>query len=160
MFDLQQTVSNRKVSYLDVKINPNDFINASLQNWMVVVVANELKDPLLHRLAKICIDKELMYMCACGDAGREIDDLFDELFVIRQIDEKPMPYWYHSKEEDVLMTTWHNSYEECFWYAATLANYDPYVIERIVVLNFNNASFLTHTKELILKINNGWSPDI
>ena len=60
--------------------------------------------------ASSMIDQGLAYLCAWGpDCGR-VHDIFDEVYGMREIDEK--------REYPQVMTTWHNdeSLDEALWY--------------------------------------------
>src|SRR4051812_8215957 len=122
---LLEKVNNRHVIYYDAHKNLDEFNATELNNWLAFVIADDYKHPLLLPFAETSINKSILYMCATGKAGSQIDDLFDFVMLERTTNNEQMPAWYLT-EDDVLMTTWHDDFDEGFWFATTLASYESF----------------------------------
>ncbi len=105
----------------------------------------------------MCIAKEVLYVCAAGKACSEIDDLFDEVMVLKEINGEKLSTWMITSE-DVLMTSWHYNFEEGFWFAATTACYEELLIDTVLVANLTPTNYLPVIEELTDKIIKGWLP--
>ena len=57
------------------------------------------------------------------------------------------------------MTTWHDDWEEGFWFATTVACHDTLIINTVVCVNLTERDYKTQLEKLVDKINNGWLPD-
>lgn len=154
---IPQAINNRKIFYTNIKDNLQELENLSLKNWVILVIEDDILNPLLTLFADLCIDKSVLYMMATGKACSEVDDLFDEQFVSRELKGIKLPFWYTS-DDDVLMTAWDYSLEEAFWFITTTANYEDYKIENVVVANFTFVDYLNQIEHLTNKIINGWLP--
>ena len=154
---LPKTINNRIILYLDIEDDLQELEGLDLKNWVLFVIEDNIKNPILSRFADLCIDKNVLYVCAAGKACSEIDDLFDFTMVDREQAGGKFPTWYHS-DDDVLMTTWHHDFEEGFWFAATTANYEDLPIGTVVVVNLTGNNYLTIIQSLTKRIIEGWLP--
>jgi hypothetical protein len=157
MHQLRETVNNRKVFYFDVKDSLAGLQEMELSEWIVFVIADSLEHPLLDEFVNLCIDKGVIYACASGKAGSSIDDKFDMAVVMREMEQVGVPTWYQN-DDDVLMTNWHQTIDEGYWFAAVVVRYEGKELGTIVVVNFTNRDLLPKIEELTVKIQSGWSP--
>jgi hypothetical protein len=93
----------------------------------------------------------VLYVCAAGKACSEIDDLFDMVMVMKEIEHEKMPSWMTSPE-DILMTTWHHDFEEGYWFVTNAANYEEMFIDTVLVVNLTNANYFSIIQNLTNKI--------
>lgn len=157
MTTIPETLMNRRILYLDIRQDLQEFERAELGNWILFVIEDNIWNPILRKFAEMCLDKEVLYVCAAGKACSEIDDLFDFTMVDRLMDGGKLPSWYQS-DDDVLMTSWHHNFEEGFWFAATVANYEDFPIETVLVVNLTSDDYLPIIQDLSEKIAGGWLP--
>ena len=154
---VQGTINDRKVLYFDIKDNLNEIEKIELESWGTYVIADDVSHPLLVRYAEMAIDKNLLYMSATGKVGSEIDDLFDSLIVQRENEGMNLPIWYRDKD-DVLMTTWHDDFEEGYWFITSVARYEDFPIKAVVVVNFTQISRFEEIQDLTVRIRSGQFP--
>jgi hypothetical protein len=157
MIEVPHKVNDRRILYMDIADDLKEFAGMTLTNWMVFVITDESKLHIMEPFAELCIDKGVQYMCATGKAGSAIDHIFDIAMVMRQIEGRPLQLWY-TKEEDCLMTTWDEDFEEGFWFATSAAFYDDLIMETVVVVNFTTESYYDKIVRLSEQINSGWLP--
>ena len=157
MTSITETINNRQILYFDIDDNLEDFISISLSNWILFVIVDDIDNPILNSFAELCIDRDVLYVCATGKACSQVDDLFDTIMVIRELEGKKLPSWL-TTDQDVLMTTWHYNFGEGFWFATTQATYEDLLIEYVLVVNFTNQPYFQRVQHLTKKINDGWLP--
>ena len=157
MIVISETINNRKILYLDIQQDLQQLQAADLKNWLLFVIEDKIHNPVLGKFADLCIDKDVLYVCAAGKACSEVDDLFDFKMVDRKMADGKLPSWYQS-DDDVLMTSWHHDFEEGFWFALTTANYENLPIETVVVANLTEVNYLPIIQRLTQKIAEGWLP--
>jgi len=151
------TINNRQILYLDVEDNVDEFALMPLKNWILFIIEDDDRNPILYSFADLCIDKEVLYVCATGKACSEVDDLFDMIMVMREIEGQKLPSWFKT-DEDVLMTSWHHDFNEGFWFATTLASYENFTIDSVLAANLTKQNYLPQIQDLVRKINEGWLP--
>lgn len=143
---------NRSILYLEIKQDLEELKGTHLKNWVLFVIEDNYHNPILDHFADLCIDKDVLCVCAAGKACSEIDDLFDLRMVIRELDGGKMPSWYQSKD-DVLMTTWHHDFEEGFSFVTNAAYYENFTIDTVLVVNLTADDYLPVIKHLVSKFN-------
>ncbi|HET6996812.1 MAG TPA: hypothetical protein VFI06_17585 [Chitinophagaceae bacterium] len=151
------TINNRQILYIDVVDHPDINKISHLENWILFIIENNVDNPVLRPFLELCIDRDVLYVCTAGAAGSEVDDLADLLMVIRKLKGKYLPSWLKS-DDDVLMTTWHDDFEEGFWFAAQVARYEDHPIQNVLVANLSRQTQLNRIQGLIKRINEGWLP--
>jgi len=95
--------------------------------------------------------------CGAGEACSEIDDAFD--FAI--VDGKLASLNRDLTQDDFRdspMTTWHDDFDEGFWFSVTTAYHEEQLIDKIVVANLTEKNYKFRIKELVAKIQAGWLP--
>lgn len=113
MIVISETINNRKILYLDIQQALQQLQAADLKNWLLFVIEDKIHNPVLGKFADLCIDKDVLYVCAAGKACSEVDDLFDFKMVDRKMADGKLPSWYQS-DDDVLMTSWHHDLKKDF----------------------------------------------
>lgn len=157
MTQLPTTINNKHILYLDIQQDLEELEELNLNNWVLFVIEDNIENPILRQFADLCIGKNVLYVCAAGNACYEVDDLFDFTMVDRAQAGVNLPVWYQC-DEDVLMTSWHNDLEEGFWFAVTLANYNDIQVGTVLVVNLTGDNYLPIIEDLMAKIINGWLP--
>lgn len=150
-------INRRKLYY--VQVRGNSEWKSSLPNcdWIVFTIANEEDEELIPSAVKACMDKSVSYTCSAGTIANRTENYFDEEIAWRGVDyeiktKKEIDY------EESPMTTAHESFDEGFWFASTLASHHSFYIDKIVCLDFTKRNVKKNLVELIDKINNGWLP--
>ena len=157
MTAITDTINNRNIFYFNIGQDLQEFQAAELKSWVLFVVEDNIHNPILGQFADMCIDKDVLYVCATGKACSEVDDLFDFKMVDREMAGIKLPSWYQC-DDDVLMTSWHHNFEEGFWFALTTANYADLPIDTVIVANLTGSDYLPTIERLTKKIAEGWLP--
>jgi hypothetical protein len=123
------------------------------KNWLALVISNRAEIPQLERVAKECLDKNVLYVCGTGEAASEIDTEFDIEIVNRKIAEDSDNY------DDTPMTVFDSRLDEELWFAIFVAVHDTEKISKIVCINLNPEDLKTEIKDLVTKMNTGWIPE-
>ena len=156
MIEFLEKILSKRIFYLNIQKDLSQFMNATLNNWVLYVLADNPKLSILDAFAESCIDKDVLYVCTAGNAGSEIDTLFDLNIVMREIDGRKMPSWYG--EDDTLMTSWHAELEEGFWFATNVSFNDRLPVEPVLVVNMTDDNLQSIIADLTRKISSGWIP--
>lgn len=157
MTTISETIKDRKVVYLNIQQDLQEFETADFKNWVLFMIEDNIHNPILGQFADLCIDKDVLYVCAAGKACSEVDDMFDFKMVDRAQVGGKLPSW-HRSDDDVLMTSWHRDFDEGFWFALTTANYENLLIQTVVVANLTGDNYLPTIQRLTEKISEGWLP--
>src|SRR4030095_9126762 len=157
MILIPEIINGRKILDIDIKDDLQELAGAKLNNWVLFVIEDDATNSILWPFAELCIDKEVLYMTAVGKACSKIDDLFDEVFLARQLEGRKLPSWKVSPE-DVLMTSWDDVFESGFWFITTVAYYEEWPIDTVLVANMTSDKYLPAIEDLAKKINHGWLP--
>ena len=150
-------VGNRKVIYLDIINSLDELENLQLKNWVLFVIEDNSTNPILDGFARLCIQKELLYLATTGEACEQVHDFFDFTMLELELEGAKLPSWYLS-EEDVLMTVWDSAFDEGFWFITSVATYEDWPIETVLVANLTDKNYLPRIQELAKQINGGWLP--
>ena len=146
-------INDREIFYIDTINNPGWETVLPESNWSLFAIADDKQISQLDHLAKICLDKNVLYICGAGKASSRIDDAFDIEIVDRKIEANDDNY------DNTPMTTWHNDFDEGFWFASTVAYHDIILINKLVCINLTDETYRERIVDLINKINNGWLPE-
>ena len=157
MTSIPARINNRKIVYLDIVDDLREFNALPLNKWILFVIEDDIMNPVLPFFASLCIEKDVVYVCSAGKACSEMDDLFDMEMVNREMEGKYIPEWIQN-DDDVLMTTWHEDFDEGFCFATTVAGYNDIPITDVVVVNLTKQKYLRKIEELTQRINEGWAP--
>lgn len=155
MIVIPETINDRNILYLDIRQDLQQLEALVLKNWVLFVIADNIDNPTLGQFADMCIDKNVLYVCAAGKACSEVDDLFDFKMLARQMTDGKFPSWYQS-DDDVVMTSWHRDFAVSFWFALTTANYENTPIETVIVADLTGDNYLPTIQRLTKQIAEGW----
>ncbi len=112
--------TNREIFYLSTHDdNWTDFLPS--QNWLAFLIVEGKNDSLLDKVAYACLSRNVNYVCTVGQECEYAHDWFDETIVARKI-ELGQSIATMDDFKDSPMTTWHNDFEEGFWFALIPAN--------------------------------------
>lgn len=125
-------------------------------NWLLFAVAHEEDVQRINELSERCLDKNVSYICGAGHIGNTIEDAFDLELINRKIKNSEH---HDSFSEELPVTTWHDDFDEGFWFAATAANHSVITIDKVVCVILGKRDYKKRLQELINKINEGWFPD-
>lgn len=78
MISQLENINDRQIIYVDIENNPDELILISLNNWSLLIIADEIENPIISDFSNFCIDNNVQYVSAVGKACSEIDDHFDE----------------------------------------------------------------------------------
>ena len=152
MIILPGKINNRNILYLQIGKDLGELETTNLTNWVVLVIEDNINNPILETFANSCIDKNVLYIHATGKACDEIEDLFDLEIILRQVKGEKLPIWMIS-EDDVLMTSWDYNFEDAFWFITKAAYYGDNIINTVLVANLTDEDLLEKIQALIKKIN-------
>jgi hypothetical protein len=152
-------INNRRILYLDIGKDLTEFEAIDLSNWVLYVIEDDAKNPVLFPFTSLCLKKNVIFVGVAGKACSIVHDIFDETIVGQEIDGLELPDWMVS-EEDVLMTTWHHDFAEGFWFITSVADYDDLLIDTVLVANLTGADRSSEVAQLVIDINNGWLPEV
>lgn len=140
--------NNREVFYLSFLNDNNWQDKLPNNNWCLFVYGDDWEKSVIEKVAKVCVDKNVCYVCTAGKKSELLHDIFDSAY-----------YEKHGYEtEDTLMTTCHDNYEEGFWFALIVAHEPKEKINNVICLDLNKKSNYEYNKLLIDKMNKGWLP--
>jgi hypothetical protein len=125
-----------------------DFPNKS---WLLFVITNAGERNIFNEINRRAIDNNVVYVCTAGPNCELFHDILDENIVIREIEGWYLPDY-------CIMTTWHNDFDEGFWYAVFAAYGDDQEINKIVCLDITKNEMRLKLVDLVEKIKTGWLP--
>ena len=155
--ELLGQINDREILYLKFRGEQNSFENLPTENWLAVPIGQDKNVELYSRLANKCIDNNVSFMCALGQSGELIHDIFDEEVVPRKI-AGGESIGTEGDFEDSPITTWHFNFSEGFWFALTSAYDDDKKIDKVVCIDLTSKGVKNHLRYLIGKIQTGWFP--
>jgi len=151
------SINNRQIFYCDIGNDFNEIESFPSKNWLLFVIADQDQLGRLYSFAEKCLDRGVLYICGAGEACSEIDDAFD--FAI--VDGKLASLNRDLTQDDFRdspMTTWHDDFDEGFWFSVTTAYHEEQLIDKVIVANLTEKNYEFRIKELVDKIHAGWLP--
>jgi hypothetical protein len=145
-------INNRDVLYLSTTECEEWFNFLPDKNWVVLVIANKSEIHQLERVAKECLNRNVLYVCGTGEAASEIDDEFDMGIVNRKIAAESDDYG------DTPMTVFDTSLEDELWFAIFVAVHETEAIAKIICINLTPEDLKDEISRLVTKMNTGWIP--
>ena len=146
-------IKDRQILYLDPINNSGWETLLPENNWALFAIADDKQKSQLEHLAKVCLDKNVLYVCGAGEASSSVDDEFDMEIVTRKIEVNDANY------DDTPITTWHEDFSEGFWFATTVTYNDTEIIDKVVCVDLTEQKYKEKILELIDNINAGWLPE-
>jgi len=154
-------IDDRKIYYLSVYETANWADKLPDKNWLVIPICDRRDADMLDKVAKVCLDKNVLYVCTVGEECEWAHDWFDETILLNRIDKK-LPISTPDDFDEEPMTTWHIDFDEGFWFACTSAFptiQEEYIkVDRVVCIDLTERSRKKHLADLIIKIKSGWLP--
>jgi len=149
--------NERLIFYQQIR-NPDWETGLPDNTWLVILVGHNKDYDLIRKISGICLDKNVHYLCALGEACKFIHDIFDETIYEKRI-EKGLSI---EKPDDFIeepMTTWHDEFNEGVWFALTCAYHEYFAINNVVCLDLNPEGEKDRLINVIQMIQSGWLPD-
>lgn len=146
-------IKDREIVYLDTVNNAHLETALPESNWSLFAIADDEQIPQLGYLAKVCLDKNVLYICGAGQASSQIDDAFHIEICDRKIQADDDNY------DNTPTTTWHSDFDEGLWFAATIVYHGMMSINTVVCINLTEINYKEKIVDLITKINHGWLPE-
>ena len=150
--------NNRLIFYFSIQKTKNWIDYLPTENWLVMPICNNKDRDLIDSVAHACIDRNVEYMCAVGKECEWVHDWFDEIIVERILKIGK----YNNAQVDLEkgpMTTWHQEFDEGFWFAINCAFGGDRIINKIICLDLTNIDHKGRLVKLLNKINQSWAPD-
>lgn len=144
-------VNNREILYLCTKNTKNWDEQLPVNNWVALIVGDDRDIDRIADIAEKCLEKNVCYVCAIGQQCELIHDIFDELIVKREIAKRgninsPDDF------ENSAMTTWHNEFEEGFWFATSAAFHEYTEIKEVICLDMTEEGKRQDLFDLTVKL--------
>lgn len=142
-------LNDKEIFYVKI-VNGNFDIELPKEYWIAVPIGDEKNLELYSSLAEKCItDDVLLNVCCLGKECQFIHDIFDEVFVAKQIKHDfNNTSWMYSKNY-TLMTTWHtNEFGEGFWYSIYSADVYDLPHNNVICFDFTEKG----VKNFLLKL--------
>lgn len=149
--------NKREVYYLSTN-NLDWEKDLPIDNWLVFVISDKVDRQLWDQVTEECLNHHVSYICIAGQECEKLHYWFDESILIRRFN-LGLPTNHENDFGYEPMTTWHNQFEEGFWFALNTA-YDEYVdINKVICIDLTPNDHSKILSELLFKINEGWLPD-
>jgi hypothetical protein len=152
-------IDDRQIFYTTLKTtNWHDELPAD--NWIAIPIADESETRLIGTLAKKCLEKHTLCVCAAGKQCKLIHNIFDHYAINRRNNhlEKSADYYSLNK---VPLTTWHKNLDEGFWFATSAAfptiNDEYMHVDKVVCIDLTSQE-RDKLANLVTRINSGWVP--
>lgn len=152
MKQIQTSITNRKIGFVEYDTSKNWIKDFPIQNWCLLIIANEMQPNYFDEIIRKAIDKNVTYICAIGEHHEFIHDLADEEIVFRSIvlEKQHLPTY-------TIITVGKNDFEEGLWFGLTCAFNDEVEIKETIILDLTK-SIYKQTIELINKFEKGYLP--
>ena len=150
--------NDRMIYYLNIKESISWETELPHDYWLVLPIGHKKDIELIKKVSRICLDKNVNYMCALGLECELIHDTFEEVLVDRRI-EKGLSVDSPDDFKKEPMTTWHEDFGEGVWFSLTTAFNDYKKIKKVVCLDLTDKGEKEKLLDFIDKINKGWLPD-
>jgi len=154
-------INSRQILFCNIRTDKDWFLQVPQNSWIAFTIADKEDKDLLSETTKKCLDNGVCYTCSTGELGSDTEDYFDEEIAWRETrkeEETNEP----ADFDKTPMTTYHEDFEEGFWFATTVAYAtinDKYIItDKVVCIDFTKRGVEESIINLITKINSGWLP--
>jgi hypothetical protein len=151
-------INNKQIYYFSIFDRTDWEFLLPLDAWTAVPIIDERNREIADKIANVCIDHNVSYVCTVGKECEWLHDWFDETIVGRKIDNN-LPMIYKNGVLDVLMTTWHHDFAEGVDFAIFVAEVSNLVINKIIFIDTTNDSYFEILTNILKKINEGWVPE-
>ncbi len=144
-------INGRQLKYFSTADNSDWEAKLPTQNWLVIPFGHTKNFKQVEMVAKACLNRQVNYVCAIGQACEFIHDTFDEEIVERlYVKDQQLDTTIYGDGEP--MTTWHNDTEEGIWFAINAAFADKADIDSIIVIDMTENGGLETIENIVTKI--------
>jgi len=105
-------IRNRQIQYFGIN-DKNWLALLPDKNWLLFLIADDEQIPQFDDILKICLERNVLYVCSTGKAANKIEDIFDEEIGIKTINLR--------SDYEQPVTTSHKNFDEGFWFATNIA---------------------------------------
>jgi hypothetical protein len=144
-------LNEREIVYIKYDLEQPWFKCFPNSEWLLFAIAEKDDTNILNEINRHAIDNNVVYVCSVGNKCEFFHDVFDDDIVIRDVENEYLP-------QHQIMTTWHQDFDEGFWFALSAAFGDGPEIKKVICLDISNGDFRQQLRELIEKIGTGWLP--
>jgi hypothetical protein len=149
---------NRLIYYLKINESFSWEDELPVDGWLVIPIGHDKDIDLIKSVSKVCLRKNVNYLCSLGNASEFIHDVFDEVKIQNRIEkglsvENPEDFEYEP------ITTWHEDFGEGVWFALTTAYVNYKEINKVVCLDLTNKGEKYKLLSVVDNIKNGWLPE-
>ena len=126
-------LNNRKISITTYSTQKPWLKQLPDQNWLCILVVDDTPRRYLEEVLPKLLLKNVCWLCTVGRQCELAHDLMDEEIVYQEVvaSEPCLP-------KHLVMTTWHDDFEEGVWFAVYAANHHDVTINRVVVLDMTD----------------------
>ncbi len=144
----------RQVYYLNIHDSSNWVESLPLENWLGVIICEDAESTLFDKVSSACLANSISYACFLGQNGEKLHDRFDELICELKI-KRSESIENHDNFDDEPITTWHDEFNEAFWFALKAAVHPVFEIKAVVVIDISNEQNQPILTSHLDKINKG-----
>jgi hypothetical protein len=144
-------LNKREIVYVKYGLKDPWFKDFPTNEWLLFAIAEKDDINIFNEINRHAIDNNVVYVCSVGEKCELFHDVIDDDIVIRDVENEYLP-------SHLIMTTWHDDFDEGFWFAISAAFGDGPEIKRITCIDISNDDFRPKLRELIEKIDAGWFP--
>lgn len=149
-------INDREIVTIKYTTEENWIKNIPKSNWLCILVDNNRQQTHLDEAVSKIINNDVCYVCTVGQSCEKTHDLIDEEIVFREVDIEKLHLPNHH-----IMTTWHNDFDEGFWFALFAAHHDKVSIDKVVVLDMTDSIELHRIEKLLVDLKaNGQKKDV
>src|SRR5687768_3737058 len=128
------TVNNRKVSFIKYHTNGNWDVLLPNRSWLCLLVINQINKSHFDEVVSKIISKDVAYVSVIGKECELAHELIDEELAFRDADNEN-----HYLPQHLIMTTWHDDFDEGIWFTFNVADNDDTGINEVVILDMTEA---------------------
>lgn len=129
-----------------------------IDNWLLVAISDQVDEQLWEQVTEASLNHHVSYICTAVQECEKLHDWFDENILIRRFN-MGLSTDHENDFEYEPMTTWHNQFEEGFWFALNTAYDDHVDIDKVICIDLTNKDHHEILSELLFKMNEGWLPN-
>ena len=118
------TINGREVIAINYSTEANWLKDIPKKKWLCILVNNNRERRYLEEIISKIVDHDVCYVCTVGEGCELTHDLVDEeiSFKEAEIENRHLP-------KHLIITTWHQDFQEGFWFAFHAARHEEVEIE-------------------------------
>ena len=156
--ELLGKIQRRAIYYIAIRNHLGWRRKLPKSDWLVFTIANKEDEDQISVVTQKCLNNKVAYTCSAGELGGLGEQYFDEEIVWRAVQ-----YESETKQDfdynNTPVTTSHESIEEGFWFATSVAFTDGVDINKVVCIDMTKKKVKKHLLALTEAINKGWLPE-